>query len=185
MKIKMVFFLLLLFTSVSLFAQENENKERITYSNITEFGVITASPKSVTFEATTVHGFALKKQHHFGFGVGIGGCYHTNFWSGMAAHLPLFFNYRLYFKPDKKFSPHFNVALGATILNDGAGGYSSVTMGFRAGKFSFSSGFSFLAIQRNEYGHSFDGYYYGYYYDVKTPNWYFPLGITLKWGFAF
>ena len=184
------FFFFLFCASISLFAQENEPQERITYSNITEFGVVAASPRSVVFEAVTVHGFALNKKHHFGFGIGIGGNYHTQYYDGVAAHMPLFLNYRLYFKPEKTFSPHFNTALGGVILKDGVGAYSSITMGFRAGKFSFSSGLSFLAIQREEerydyWGYDLDGNYVGYSVLDKKSKWYFPIGITLKWGFAF
>ncbi|MCL2245756.1 MAG: hypothetical protein FWC10_01400 [Lentimicrobiaceae bacterium] len=189
MKIKPIFFsLLMIFASVSLFAQESESQNSISYSNVTEFGVIAASPKSVFFEATTAHGFALNKQHHFGFGVGIGGNFHSDYRTGVEAHMPLFLNYRFYFKPDKRFSPHVNVALGGAILKDGGGLYSSVTMGFRAGKFSFSSGLSFLAIQRDEAWYDYeDPYGYGYNNATwrKESNWYFPIGITLKWGFAF
>ena len=58
-----------LLTNASLSAQENE---KISYSNITEFGLITASPKGIGVEATTAHGIAFDKTHILGFGVGIG-----------------------------------------------------------------------------------------------------------------
>jgi len=183
MKIKTVLFFLCFFTSIALFAQENETTEQIRYSNITEFGLIATSPIGISFEATTVHGIAIMKKHHFGFGVGIGGTAHRDYRNGMGAHMPLFVNYRCYFKPDRNFSPHVNVALGGLVINDGHGIYSSVTAGFKAGKFSFSSGFSFLAVQRDDRWYNYDPWTGGSWQDAK--NWYFPFGITLKWGFAF
>jgi hypothetical protein len=158
-------FVLAVFLAVSVFlsAQENEAKESIRYSNITEFGFVVTSPQGVGIEATTVHGFSMNKQHHIGLGFGIGGCFHNSFFGG---YTPVFFNYRLYFRPEKTFSPHVNVSLGGLIATYGYGAYSSITMGFRAGKFSFSSGLSCMPI--------YDGMW-----------WSFPFGITLKWGFSF
>ena len=66
----------ILLVSVSLSAQETETKETIAYSNITEFGLITASPKGVGLEATTAHGISFNKTHHLGLGVGIGMSWH-------------------------------------------------------------------------------------------------------------
>jgi len=181
MKIKTTLFFLCFFTSLALSAQEN-GTDKISYSNITEFGLIATSPIGISFEATTVHGFAIMKKHHFGFGVGIGGTVHRDYRNGMGAYMPLFVNYRCYFKPDKNFSPHVNAALGGLIINDGYGIYSSVTAGFKAGKFSFSSGFSFFAVQRDEQWYIYDSWTSSWY---SEKNWYFPFGITLKWGFAF
>jgi len=149
---------------VSLSAQESETKETTTYSNVTEFGFLTASPKGVSLEATTAHGFSINKQHNFGLGTGIGVNFSTNY--SAVSYMPVFVNYRLYFKPEKSFSPHVNIAVGGLITRDGYGGYSSITMGFRAGKFSFSSGLSFMPI--NEWF-----------------GWEYPFGVTLKFGFAF
>jgi len=150
--------------SASLSAQENETKEPIGYSNVTEFGLLTASPMGVSLEGTTAHGFSINKQHHFGFGTGIGVNFSTN--HSAVTYMPIFLNYRVYFKPEKTFSPQFNIALGGLVTQNGFGAYSSVTMGFRAGKFSFSSGLSCMPIN-------------------DWFGWAFPLGITLKWGFAF
>jgi len=178
----------LLSATVTLSAQENE---KIKYSNITEFGFVTTSPMGVSFEATTVQGFALEKQHHVGLGLGIGGSFYDTYRYG-TAYMPVFVNYRLYFKPEKTFSPQVNTALGGLITEDGGGFYSSITMGFRAGKFSFSSGLSFMAVHRTEEWNR--GYQY---YDPNTglyiwieehisrPKWHFPFGITLKCGFTF
>ena len=160
--------------SFSLIAQENETKENISYSNITEFGFITASPKSVGLEATTVHGISFDKVHHLGLGIGIGGSFGYN----NTGYMPVFVNYRCYFKPNNSFSPHVNISVGGFVPDDGFGIYSSITMGFRAGKFSFSSGMSFTPYQT-------ESYYYGWDWGWSQKTWYFPFGITLKCGFSF
>jgi len=156
MKAKVIVLIAFLLVSVSLFAQENKTEEEIRYSNITEFGFMTASFQSLALEATTVHGFSMNKKHHFGLGTGIGG----NF--GIAAYLPVFANYRLYFKPDNTPSPFVNVAVGGLVTQDEGGVYSALTMGFRSGKFSLSSGISVMLI---------DGE--------------LPFGVTIKCGFTF
>jgi len=151
---------------VSLFAQENEKKETYRYANITEFGLLTAGLKGVAPEATTAHGISVNKQHYFGLGFGIGLC-QTRY--DESAYMPIFLNYRFYFKPEKTFSPHVNVSLGGIAMEEGRGLYSSVTMGFKAGIFSFSSGLSFTPI----------------YYKEKTKKDVSLFGITLKCGFSF
>ena len=170
---KAIAFTAFLLASVSLFAQENETS--IKYSNITEVGITTASPQSFGFEATTAHGVSIEKAHNLGMGFGIG--FNVSDKAGFNLYMPVFFNYRLYFKPQNKFTPHFNVALGMLVPADGMGYYSAVTMGFRSGKFSFSSGLSFLPVYRK--GEVFwDG-------RRSEDKWYFPFGITIKAGFAF
>ena len=191
MKSRIFFFLLSFSVSVALFAQENEIKEKISYSNLTEFGPILLSPQGSSFEATTVQGIALNKKHLFGLGVGIGGI----FINGAMIGMPIFFNYRYYFKPDKTFSPHLNAALGSIMLKDSWGTYSSVTAGFRVGKFTLSSGLSFLALRIEKRWYEdiyvpepdcdYGDYYYIYTIEHKTNKWHFPLGISIKWGFAF
>jgi len=185
MKAKLISLLLFFFISVALFAQENETKSKIKYSNITEFGFLTTSPQGFSFEATTAHGFSIKKIHHFGLGMGIGVNLLFTKDNVGTAYMPLFLNYRFYFNPNKSFSPHLNVSLGAAIPQDGGGVYSSATMGFKAGKFSFSSGVSFMAIYRNEswYDPIYDPYVISNY--SQSYRWRFPVGITLKWGFTF
>jgi len=182
--------------SVSAFAQDNETKENIKYSNITEFGFFTASPRSFAFEGTMVHGVSIDKQHHLGLGIGIGwnNCHSYRY---STAHMPMFVNYRYYFSPNKKFSPHFNVALGGVAVGDGGGIYSALTAGFRAGKFSFSSGLSFMAVYREEmwskwyntYPYPYDPYNSympdGYSINYYQKDWHFPFGIVIKCGFTF
>ena len=162
----------LLAASVSLFAQEKGGNENIRYSNITEFGVFTTSPLGIAIEATTVQGFSIDKQHYIGLGIGFGGSFHS---ANNTAYMPIFANYRYYFNPNKVFSPHTNIALGGMAVRDGEGIYSAITMGFKAGHFSFSSGLSFMAI------HAAQRYDYRYF----NKTWYYPFGITLKCGFSF
>ena len=178
--------------SISLSAQENETKEVVKYSNITEFGLLTTSIKGVCLEATTIHGISINKAHHLGLGFGIGGCFYSDAYFGeIFGYTPIFLNYRFYFKPEKTFSPHVNISTGGLVIEDGYGVYSSITMGFRAGKFSFSSGLSFMPMYKEIYKHQFVEYidYWGNYnrfsYSTSKWQWSYPFGITLKWGFAF
>ena len=190
---------------VSLSAQESdsESKERIRYSNITEFGFITANPKGISLEATTVQGFSIDKTHHLGLGLGMGGNFYTRTiddtyygfresYTETAPYMPMFLNYRLYFKPDKVFSPHVNIALGGLLDEDMKGGvYSAITMGFRAGKFSLSAGASLLAINRYTYEYVYEDYCdpsgncYPLSYSVPKWKWNYPFGLVLKCGFSF
>ena len=158
-----------LLAGFSLSAQEDEAKETIRYSNVTEFGFTTASPRGISLEATTAHGISIEKQHCFGLGTGIGVNFLNrnsyNYTNRTTVYMPVFFNYRLYFKPEKTFSPHVNIAVGGLVLEEGTGIYSSIAMGFKAGSFSFSSGLSFMPF--------------------CTDEWYYPFGMTLKVGFSF
>jgi len=189
----------------SLSAQENETKETIKYSNVTEFGFAAASPQGVSLEATTVHGVSMNKKHHFGLGLGIGINFHKNtyysslpsypsYWSTSTTstlYMPIFLNYRLCFKPDKKKSPHINLSAGGLIPDEGTGIYSSITAGFKAGAFSFSSGLSFMVMHRKEevikYYEFTDswGYTSVVEHSEREWKWSYPFGITLKVGFTF
>ncbi|MDR2011341.1 MAG: hypothetical protein LBQ22_12755 [Bacteroidales bacterium] len=161
------------------YAQESTESENIGYSNITEMGFQVTSPRGVAFEVTTINGICFNKKHSIGIGVGIGVNDH-NTYSDATAYNPIFLNYRLYFKPGKTFSPHVNLAAGGMIAKDGGGLYSSLTAGFRAGVFSFSSGLSLFAVQREKtYQIPYEGYY------TKVKDWYYPFGITIKVGFSF
>jgi len=169
--------------TISLFAQKNEKNEKIKYSNVTEFGFSTARPNGFSFEATTAHGFSLEKQHHFGLGTGFGVWY--NYTSNVgAAYMPIFFNYRYYFKPDKTFSPHINVSIGGITAENSMGAYSSIAFGFKSGAFSFSSGLSFMPFYQTYYGY-FDDFGGIFYDNYSFREWQYPFGITLKVGFAF
>jgi len=188
MKFRPFILLFALLSSVALFAQEEEKSTAIKYANITEFGFFATSPKSVYAEGTTVHGISINKQHIIGLGTGIGGGgYFSNSINVSTAYMPIFFNYRCYFLPDRKLSPHINVAAGGLFTTHGEGFYSSVTAGFKSGKFSFSSGFSLLGINepRNYYYDYYDDYNVYYYGVYQKKEWYFPIGITIKVGFTF
>ena len=204
MKARVIITAAFLAASISLIAQENGTKEKITYSNVTEFGLLTASPKGVAFEATTAHGVSFDKQHNLGLGFGIGVRLYTTTYSdpyyfytskrtNTNVYMPIFLNYRLYFRPEKTFSPHMNIAVGGLMqADDGKGMYSSITMGFRAGKFSFSSCISLMAVNQQEtvtkyydYVDPYNGYIYTTSYSVREWKWSYPFGITLKWGFSF
>jgi len=194
MRARALAFIAFLLVSVSLFSQE---KESIKYSNITEFGFFTTSPRSVAFEATSIQGFSIDKKHHLGLGFGIGWVnksYRVNYEYGTywdwrsTSYMPIFVNYRLCFKPNKAFSPHANIALGGLFAEDGDGVYSAVTMGFVAKQFSFSSGVSFMAIEEKMKQRIVTYDDWGNYVSAKTAvfrEWYYPFGIVLKCGFIF
>lgn len=159
------FFTVLVISTLCAFSYAQDTK--ITYSNITEFGLQTASPRWVALEATTVNGFAIDKQHALGIGIGMGGMFKIYGNNSYAfPYMPFYLNYRMYFRPGKTFSPHVNLAFGGIMTTENYGGYSAITVGFRAGKFSFASGVSFFP-------HNYD---YG---------WQYPVGLTLKVGFSF
>lgn len=184
-------FIAFLFGSASLFAQESESTSRFAYSNITEFGIFTTSPRSFALEGTTVQGISIDKQHHLGLGIGIGlSLCHSYEYS--TAHMPMFVNYRYYFNSNKRRSPHFNASLGGVAVEGGGGFYSALTAGFKVGKFSFSSGLSFMAISRKEMRWEWIEYFDPFYerydgYSVERPisGWHFPFGIVIKCGFTF
>ncbi|MDR0604315.1 MAG: hypothetical protein LBG80_08455 [Bacteroidales bacterium] len=197
MKAKLLLLTVFLLTSVcSLLAQEQERKKNIGYSNISEIGFATTSPRGCAFEATSVNGISINKEHHLGLGVGYGGSFYVTYYAG-TAYTPVFFNYRFYFKPEKKFSPHINMSAGGLFAKDGEGFYSSLTAGFKAGKFSFSSGISFMAIYRKEEAEivgcrlydpsspyaDVSGFVYSYSNKIVS-QWHSPFGITIKCGFT-
>ena len=172
MKSKAFLLAAVLLTSISLSAQEKEIKEDIGYSNITEAGLFAAGPWGMNIEATTIHGFSLNKQHHFGLGFGIGNCIMFDMPFGKGGiYMPVFANYRYYFYPKKSFSPHVNASLGGLIMENGSGMYSALAMGIKSGHFSLSSGFSFtMMVQPDGWGE----------YEA-----YFTWGLVLKCGFTF
>jgi len=195
-----------LLVSVSLAAQENETgetKKTYAYSNVTEMGIITASPRGVGIEVTTANGVSIVKQHHLGLGLGIGACFHR--YGGVFAYMPVFANYRYYFKPGKTFSPHVNASLGGMVLDKGYGIYSSLTMGFRvetkgfgylygyglgfgAGNFTFSTGLSYAPVYREVYVErwDYDPIYGGpITYEVPEVKWTNLFGFVIKCGFSF
>ena len=185
---------------VSLSAQEKENTGTVKHSIIGEIGMVAAGPRGVGIEATVINGVSFNKQHLVGLGIGFGNNfysirhstpYSTTITSSSAVYTPIYINYRYYFKPEKTFSPHINVAAGGLWIENGEGLFSSLTMGFRVGFFSFSSGLSFMAIHQKE-GMKFEEYYdpstntfYSYSLPESVWLWRYPFGITLKVGFTF
>ena len=195
MKIKTGILILFLVVSFSLSAQEQEKKERIIkYSIITEAGIVSANPKEISVDATVVNGFSINKQHLIGLGIGYGTGFGDGFrsisynssysytMSYYADYIPIFVNYRLYFKPDKKFSPHINVSVGGIATEETGGVYSSIAMGFRSEKFSFSSGVSFMTTHQIDWFETYDNFTYNI-SPKRTLRYH--LGITLKAGFTF
>lgn len=176
MKMKTVIAGILICTSLVAQAQ-NEKKGNVKYANITEWGFL-GSPSELyfSFEGTTVHGFSVNG-HVIGLGLGIG-IGNDNYESGV--YCPLFINYRYYFTPENKFSPHINVALGGISRTNNLGIYSTLTTGFRSNKFSFSSGVFFQAYQRET--DTWDYYLNENYVDYEMA---YPWGIIIKVGFTF
>jgi len=174
-------FVLAAFLLVSACLSAQENEKRFVYSNITEIGLSALNFKGFSYEATSAHGILLDKKHNLGIGIGFGFNMPQN---SNVAYIPLFFNYRFYFKPDKSFSPCINLAIGGLLAEYEGGFYSSFTGGFKAGVFSFSSGISLMAVKIDDGGwiYSQSGELEGFVSDYK---WYYPFGIILKWGFAF
>jgi len=178
MKTSVFAFAAFFFASVALFAQENKTNENLTYSNITELGIAVASPQGISIEATSVHGFSVKKTHHWGLGVGFGGIFTKQ---NEMIHMPIFLNYRLNFKPEQKHSPLLNISVGGIYIKDGNGFYSAIRMGYRIWKFSFSSGVSFMAVNWTKKEPD-----YQYPYDIKTKKINSNMfGFTIKAGFTF
>ena len=164
MKLKIIAIASLLAVYISVSAQEKDSN-KISYSNITEWGHINLSVVNnfgFALEVTTVHGISIDKKHHIGLGTGIGFDF-----ASIGGYSPLFLNYRICFIPNRTFSPHLNVSFGGLFVQDyfadyAMGIYSSVTSGFVAGKFSFSSGLSFFAANHE-----------------------FMTGVVIKCGFIF
>ncbi|MDR1878153.1 MAG: hypothetical protein LBQ64_01150 [Bacteroidales bacterium] len=170
-------------------AQENE---KIRYSNLSEFGCVAGSPyaQGIATEVTFVNGVSIDRQHHFGIGIGIGGAFYR--YSDETMYTPVFFNYRLYFKPKKLFSPHINATIGGLLFSESGGLVTSFTSGFKAGNFSFASGLTLMMFQGSEY---VDKEYRNYdpYLGRDVVSWRrekdtkmrFPFGITIKIGLTF
>lgn len=165
-----------------LFVNAQEETSKVKYANITEAGLITASPQGIGLEVATVNGININKRHIIGIGFGVGMSWnkrHEN-----QSYTPIFANYRYYFKPDNKFSPHITAAVGGIITESYGGVYSAITAGFRVKKFSFSSGISLMPMLGEEYYEYYDDY--GYYRaEWSGSEWYFPFGFVIKCGFSF
>ena len=179
MKIKVIVLGTLMCCSFLFLQAQNEQKSNINYANITEWGFLgSPSERYFSFEGTTVNGIAIRGHvMGLGLGIGIGGGEQ----SSSFVYIPLYLNYRYYFNYDQKFTPHVNVAFGGVSRYESLGIYSSLTTGFRAAKFSFSSGVFLQAYEVEQYRYDdFGNYTGGTYKEVIVP-----CGIILKLGFAF
>jgi hypothetical protein len=73
----------------SFLGYAHDFSEKANYSNITEFGFLAASPRGVSFEATTVNGFSFNKMNSIGIGTGIGANTYKEY-SSNTAYTPIF-----------------------------------------------------------------------------------------------
>jgi len=179
-------FIALFFVSVCILAQENART--ISYSNITETGFMSMNLRGVAVELTTIHGFAIDNKHHLGFGFGIGSNSHkpdNDYYSYLSGYIPVFINYRLYFKPEQTRSPLLNASLGGVNMKNGGGFYSSFTGGYKIGDFSFSSGISFMAISQKPSSNHYYIYPNSPQLIPTNSKWVFPFGIAIKFGYVF
>jgi len=144
-----------------------ETVKPVRYSNITEIGLILAGEGGL-FGLTTVNGISINRKHLIGvgLGLGLGDITHVDefrfFPDGYAF---IYANYRIYFKPDKNFSPFINLAAGVA-LEMKTGVYSSITGGFRYKYFSLTGGLANIAIP------------------CTCAEWHYPFGFSLKIGFT-
>jgi len=179
MKSTLFAFSLFLFTSLSLSAQEQgaeektEKEKPIRYSNITELGVIGFAAIWDILGGTTANGISINKEHFVGMcvGVGLGRLPHVY----STAYFPLFANYRYYFIPNGKSSPHVDMAVGG-ILSNNNGFYSSFAIGFRARNFTFSLGIPFIAMSCQTDNRISK---------TSEHHWDYLCGATIKMGFTF
>ncbi|MDL2297031.1 hypothetical protein LJC68_05970 [Bacteroidales bacterium OttesenSCG-928-B11] len=165
-KIIALFTIGLILSSATLQAQ-TENDNRLSYSIFNEYGFY-LSPMTITknnissggfggvfgFTTTVVNNLVLDKNMHFGLGLGV------EFDSQDDMSVPLFFNFRNYFKDSgDKFRPMVNAALGmrysysehyyyynyysSSIYEDNIGVYATLGGGFKVRAFSFHAGYFF------------------------------------------
>lgn len=186
---KSIFFVLAaaLLTCSSAFAQNSSTQNDVTpkklsYNFIMEFGNYFGS-KTTGLTGVAINSLSIKDQNLIGIGVG----YEMDVNDQTA--IPLFFNFRHYFnRPERKVTPLVNIAVGTrlcftdrhawteiydpitgyyTSFDDSytefiPGLYASMTAGFKAKAFSFSSGFF-----------------------CKSGSEGFATGIEVKLGFTF
>ena len=164
-KIISIITLLLVLSSSSLFSQEN--KDKITYSFINEYGLFFGggvNEGTIGLTSVFVNGIKCNDINFYGIGIG----YESDLFSGQS--IPMFFNYRHFFPSNKKLKPLINVALGARfsywtesniildyygniiyedIQRNAFGFYSTVAAGFNVNAFSFTSGLFLKSVQEH------------------------------------
>lgn len=186
---KSIFFVLAaaLLTCSSAFAQTGSTQtdvtpKKLSYNFIMEFGNYFGS-KTVGLTGVAINSLSIKDQNLIGIGVG----YEMDVNDQTA--IPLFFNFRHYFqRPERKVTPLVNLAVGTRLcfneiydwievydpitgyyngyedrhMEFTPGLYASMTAGFKAKSFSFTSGFF-----------------------CKSDSQGFASGIEVKVGFTF
>jgi hypothetical protein len=214
MNAKIFLLSLCFFLPFALLSQESESFENaektppIQYTLLLEGGINTASPVSVAGEFVFMHGITIHKKHLLALAFGIGGGYIESYkddeWTNNPFYMPIYFTYRYYFSPDKKFTPMLSSSLGGLVNyqrnsiygynnyvyaeNKWFGGcYASLSAGFRVKKFYLLGGLNFTPMKSNirqggVYPMDYPYPYYGSYY---KNQWIFPVGLTLHIGITF
>lgn len=170
MKKIMVFVMLLLAATPILKGQERE-LPTVKYSMFNEYGLYFGGSNG--FSGVFVNGAEFKDGTFVGLGLG----YQTDWYS---QSIPIFLNLRHYFRPQNRFSPLVNLAIGTQMLFDtdvDFGTYATIGAGFKAGAFSFCSGFFFKQYPDRECVMNSD--------NQCVPGDAFTGGVELKVGFAF
>lgn len=128
-------------------------------------------------EFTTSHGFQINPYIFVGTGFGVG--YYLD---SEAVEIPIFAHVRSEFL-DKRISPFFDFKVGYTVY-DSKGFYMSPMLGCRFG-FGNRGGVSIgvgYTMQKLDYEHRYDSYYYGSFYDEGSEN---CGGVSFKISFDF
>jgi len=171
-----LFLLAILAVSVHFVALSQESTTTVKYSNITEGGFF-GSPKHFSCELTTVNGIIINNQHQIGIGVGFGGPIDD----GLSC--PIFANYRYRFQTSTKYlKPHINVAVGALLLEENVGLYSTLGAGFKVGAFSLTSGLFFQMYESTETVWVYDG---GHSYPTTATTPQHLFGVMIRIGVNF
>jgi len=157
-----------------------EYDDKIRYSNITEFGFIELNKVDRTYEFTTINGFSINGKNIIGFGIGIG-VFNYSGSTNDIWYKPFFLNYRYcILRPQKTLTPYINVATGGILFEKVNGFYSTYTIGFNVDNLSFSTGFSFFGMLKENENFNIQPAYID-----KNNSWRYFYGIVLKVGVAF
>lgn len=132
--------------------QQETPANNLNYNLIMEFGPYLGN--SIGFSGIAVNGISFKNINLLGIGVGFEWDIHEEYC------IPLYVNFRHYFPKKNKITPLVNIGLGTRLLIEsyydydvdtneeiyksqynGCGLYTTISAGFKAGAFSFNSGF--------------------------------------------
>ncbi|MCR4680991.1 MAG: hypothetical protein K5636_05200 [Bacteroidales bacterium] len=153
------------------FAQDNssEQEPKVAYNFINEYGFFLGGffmDEAIGFNGVFINGVRIQNEV-----VGIGVGYSTDALNGQS--IPLFLNYRHYFKTEKTLKPMINVAVGTNyyfwktrfytytdpnsydtethyVNHHGFGLYATMSSGFKVKAFSFSAGLFLRSIPRDK-----------------------------------